>query len=97
MDPGAVVRMLHVLHDYFEPDALDSAYSDAARFLHPKRTTQPMGEYLVKFDLLWLKAEDRMQPGGSFLPRLSWGSGKKDPPWIPPHASRGCWSLFVGC
>ena len=53
-----------VLRDYFAPDAPDSVCQEEVRFLHFKRTTQTMGEYLTDFDLLRRRVEGRMLFGG---------------------------------
>ena len=52
-----------MIHASYETKLLSRA--DIYALTRSKKTTQTMGNYLAKFDLLRRRAESRMQPGGT--------------------------------
>ena len=70
LEPEGVMKISQVLHDYFTPDARDSAYQGVVRLLHIKRATQTTDGYPARFDLLRTEAEARMPMGGFFRRHL---------------------------
>ena len=66
-DPDGAIKITLLLHDYFAPDAAGSVDQEVARSLRLARTTQTMGEYPVRSDLLRRKAESKLQMGWAFF------------------------------
>ena len=70
VEPDRAIMALKVPQDYFAPGASVAAHQDVAALLHFRKTTQEMGEYLVKFDLPLRQAGGRTEPGGTSLQAL---------------------------
>ena len=68
-EPDGKGSLLTVSRTSIAPDGMDAVNRGAALFAHFSKTTQTMGENLVKFDLFRRKVECRIQPGG-FAARL---------------------------
>ena len=66
MEGVDVTSILQTLKHYFLPDATDQVFQDVQRFLHYKRTDQPMERFILDFDVLRRKAERRIQTGFQF-------------------------------
>ena len=57
---GGVTKIPQVLHDCFATGAAESSYREVVRISQFGRTTQIMGEYLVRSDPFWkISARER--------------------------------------
>ena len=60
----ARMKITEVFDDYSAPDDVDSICQEVARFLQFSRTTQAMGKYFARSDLLRRKPEPSLHIGG---------------------------------
>ena len=71
-----VGRILEILRNYFDPEAVDAIHQQASRFTKFRRAEQSSDEFIVEFDLLTRRAESKMGMGqgspGQFISKLRW-------------------------